>query len=51
MEFDTLFYKQPAYKQLVIRWQIAKQLTGLNPLLLRSNENCRLKKSGVFPLQ
>ena len=32
-------------------WQIAKQLSGLNPLSLSNNENYRLKKSAVFPLQ
>ena len=26
------FYKQPVYKQLALGWQIAKQLSGLNPL-------------------
>ena len=25
------FYKQPVYKQLVLEWQIAKQLSGLTP--------------------
>ena len=45
------FYKQPVYKQLVLGWQIAKQLSGLNPLSLSNNKNCRLKKNGVFPLQ
>ena len=39
------------YKQLVPRWQIAKQLSGLNTLSLINNKNYRLKKSGVFPLQ
>ena len=38
------------YKQLALEWQIAKQLSGLNPLSLRNNKNYRLKKSGVFPL-
>ena len=26
-----VFFKQAVYKQLVIAWQIAKQLSGLNP--------------------
>ena len=42
------FYKQPVYNQLALRWQIAKQFSELNPLSLRNNNNCRLKKSGVF---
>ena len=46
----SFFYKQLAYKQLVLGWQIAKQLSGLNPLLLNNNKNYRLKKSGVFLL-
>ena len=28
----TFLYKQPVYDQLALRWQIAKQLSGLNPL-------------------
>ena len=36
------------YKQLALLWQIAKQLSGLKPLLLSSNENNRLEKSGIF---
>ena len=46
----SFFYKQPAYKQLALRWQFAKQLSGLNSLSLSNNKNYRLKKSGVFPL-
>ena len=38
------------YKQLALEWQIAKQRSGLSPLLLGNNKNYRLKKSGVFPL-
>ena len=45
-----LFYKQPVFKQLALGWQIAKQLSGLNPFSLSNNKNYRLKKSGVFPL-
>ena len=26
-----VFYEQPVYKQLSLAWQIAKQLSGLNP--------------------
>ena len=34
-----IFYKQPVYKQLALTWQIAKQLSGLNPLSLSNNKN------------
>ena len=34
-----VFYKQPVYKQLALAWQIAKQLSGLNPLSLSNNKN------------
>ena len=37
----SFFYKQPVYKQLALGWQIAKQLLGLNPLLLSNIKNCR----------
>ena len=40
-----LFYKQPAYKQLALGLQIAKQLLGLNPLLLSNIKKDRLRKS------
>ena len=38
------FHKQPVYKQLVLGWQIAKQLSGLNTLSLSNSKNYRLKK-------
>ena len=44
------FYKEPVYKQLALKWQIANQLSGLNPVSLSNNKNYRLRKSGVFPL-
>ena len=31
---NTLFYKQSFYKKLAVVWEIAKQLSGLNPLSL-----------------
>ena len=37
--------KPPAYKQLTLGWQIAKQFSGLNPLSLSSNKSYRLKKT------
>ena len=43
------FYKQPLYKQLALEQQIAKQLSGLNPLSLSNNKKRRLRKSGAFP--
>ena len=46
-----VFYKQPIYKQLALAWQIAKQLSGLNPLSLSNKKNYRLKRHGVFSLQ
>ena len=27
-----IIYKRPVYKQLALGWQIAKELSGLNPL-------------------
>ena len=48
--YTYFFYKQPVYKQLVLQWQIAKQLSGLNLLSLSNNKSYRLKKGGVFPL-
>ena len=38
-------------KQLVFRWQIAKQFSGLNPLSLSNNKTYRFKKSGIFFLK
>ena len=36
------------YKQLALRWQIAKQLSALNHFSLSNNINYKLKKSGLF---
>ena len=50
-QFTPIFlYKRPVYKQLALKWQIAKQLSGFNLLSLSNNKNYRLKESGVFPL-
>ena len=38
------------YKQLALRWQISKELSGRNPLSLSDNKNYRLTKSGVLSL-
>ena len=46
--FSYYFYKQPVYKQLVLGWQIAKQVSGINPFWLSNNEICRLKKKWSF---
>ena len=48
LEYTYFFYEQPAYKQLALGWQIAKQLSALNLFSLSNNKNYRLKKSGVF---
>ena len=37
----SFFYKQPVYKQLAFGWQIAKQLSELNPLSISNNKNYR----------
>ena len=50
-EYDRmhlLFYKQPVYKQVALRWQIAKQLSGLNLLSLSKNKTYRLALLGKF---
>ena len=38
-----VFYKQPVDKQLALSWQIANQLSELNPLSLSNNKNYSLK--------
>ena len=38
-----VFNKQLVDKQLALAWQIAKQLSGLNPLSLGNNKNYSLK--------
>ena len=50
VHFFFFFDKQQVYKQLALRWKIAKQLSDLNPFSLSNNKNYRLKKYGVFPL-
>ena len=42
-----VFYKQPVYKQLALAWQIAKRLSGLNPLSLSNNKNSSLMVTPV----
>ena len=42
-----VFYKQSVYKQLALAWQIAKQLSGLNPLSLSNNKNYSLMVTSV----
>ena len=49
-KYTYFFNKQPGYRQIALKWQIAKQLSGLNSLSVSNNKNCRLKKSRVFPL-
>ena len=38
---NLVFYKQSVYGQLTLEWQIAKQLSGFNPLSLSNNRNYR----------
>ena len=42
-------YKQPGYKQLALKQQIAQQLSRLTHFSLSHNKKYRLRKSGVFP--
>ena len=46
--YTCFFYKQPVYKQLALRWQIVKQLSGLNPLSLNNSKSYRLNKINSF---
>ena len=43
------FSKQLVYKQLTLRWQIAKQLSGINPLSSSKIKNYKLKEVEFFP--
>ena len=45
-----LWEKETLYKQLALRWQIAKQLSGFSPHSLRNSKNYKLRKSKVLPL-
>ena len=48
---SRLLGKATVYKQLALRWQIAWQLSGFNPLsFLSNNKNYRLRKTEVLPL-
>ena len=47
-KYTYFFNKQPVYKQVALKWQIAKHLSGLNPLSLNNNRNYRLKKRFLF---
>ena len=51
-EYATIyfFYKQPVYKQLAHRWQIAKYFSGFNPFSLSNNKNYRLRERGFFSM-
>ena len=42
------FFKQPAYKQVALGWQIAKQLLGLNHLSLSNNKKLKIKETWSF---
>ena len=44
MKNTYLSYKQSVYKQLALGWQIAKQLSELNPPSLSNNKTYTLKE-------
>ena len=44
----SFFYKQPVYKQLALRWQIGKQLSGLNPFPLSNRKTTDERKVELF---
>ena len=48
VNYTYFFYKQPVYKQLVVEWQIAKQLSGLNLLSPSANKNYIQRKEEFF---
>ena len=48
--YPYLFYKQSVYKQLALGYQIAKQLSGLNPFSQSNNKDHSLRNSEVVPL-
>ena len=35
---DAFFDKQPGYEQLAPGWQVARELSGLNPLSLKATD-------------
>ena len=37
-KYTYFFNKQPGYNQLPLKWQIAKQLSGLNSLSVSNNK-------------
>ena len=47
--YTYFFYNEPVFKQIALGWQIAEQLSGLNPFSVSNNKNYRLKKGEVFP--
>ena len=51
MRYQTnlcFFYKQPVYKQLALEWQIAKQLSGLNPSFTKQQSKLQIKEKWSF---
>ena len=44
------FYKQPVYKQLALGWQIAKQLSGLNPFSTNQQEKLQIKEKWSYSI-
>ena len=47
-KYTYFFYKQPVFKVQARGWQIAKQLSGLNPFTRSNNKENRLKKVEFF---
>ena len=45
---EFFFNEQPVYKQVALGWQIAKQLSGPNPVSLSNNKNYRYRKLEFF---
>ena len=44
------FYKQPVSKQLALGWQIAKQLSGLNPFSTNQQEKLQIKEKWSYSI-
>ena len=46
-----VFYKQPVYKQLALAWQIAKQLSGLQPPFTEQQQKLQIKEKSSFSFE
>ena len=47
----SFFYKQPVYKQLALAWQIAKQLSGLQPPFTEQQQKLQIKEKSSFSFE